>query len=99
MSQVNIGREVIDGFNAGHGTVGTTPVPLQTASWTVNKHVVVRADSGNGNTVTVGPTAGGASGGFVLAAGQQTPPIYVDDVNKVFVVGGASGQVYSWISN
>lgn len=99
MSQVNIGREAVDGFNASHGTVGTTPQPVQTASWPVQKHVVVRAASANSNTVTVGPTLGGASGGFVLAAGEQTPPIYVNDVNKVFVVGGASGQDYSWISN
>lgn len=99
MSVVSIYKEVTDGFNAGHGTVGTSAQALQTDSWPVNKHVVVRADSSNGNTVSVGPNGGVASAGFVLAAGEQTPPIYVDDVNKVFVVGGASGQKYSWISN
>jgi hypothetical protein len=97
MSVVNIAREAIDGFNSGHGTVGTSAQALP--SWPVSKHVVVRADSGNGNTVSIGPTAGGASGGFILNAGDTSPPIYVNDVNKIFVVGGASSQAYSWVSN
>jgi hypothetical protein len=98
MSQVNIGKEVIDGFNAGNSTVGTAPQALAN-TYPVNKHVVVRATTGNSGTIKVGPTAGGASAGFVLGAGETSPPIYVDDVAKVFVVGSASSQNYSWISN
>lgn len=96
MSVVHVAKESVPDWNSGNGTVGTSPQALG-ASYTVKKHVVVRAASGNSGTVTVGPNAGSASAGFILAAGEQTPPIYVDDVAKIFVVGSASGQNYSYI--
>jgi hypothetical protein len=98
MSVVNIAQEALaDGFNAGNDTVGQTEQQLGDA-YPVRKHIVVRAATGNTDFVYVG-RKGNAVNGFVLDGGEQTPPIYVDDVSKVFVIGGAASQTYSWISN
>lgn len=99
MSVVSIGRETSpEGFRAGNGTVGTSPAQLDVGC-PVLKHVVLRADSGNTNTIKFNYTSASATNGFILNAGDTSPPIYVDDVNKVWVIGGASGQVYSWIAS
>jgi hypothetical protein len=97
MSVVNVAKESVSSWNAGNGSVGETPAQLSDTSFEVRKHVVIRADAGNSGTITVGPNAGGVSAGFILAAGEQTPPIYVDDLSKVWLVGSASGQNYSFI--
>src|SRR5579863_10524908 len=80
MSTINVANESLADWNAGHGTVGTTAQALSTDSPAVRKHVVVRADAGNSGTIKVGPNSATASGGFVLAAGEQTPPIFVDSL-------------------
>lgn len=94
---VEIGKEAVDRFFAGHGTVDTTPQPLHEVGCTVRKHIVVRASSGNGaDLLMVGPVSHSAAG-FVLAAGEQTPPIYVENTDMVEVVGSASVD-YSWVA-
>lgn len=99
MNSVNIGNESLeDGFLAGNGTVGGTETKISSVNFKIRKHVVIRADSGNANTVIVG-RPGAASAGFILNAGEQTPPIYVDETDKVAVYGGAADQAYSWIVN
>jgi hypothetical protein len=99
MSVVNIGKEAMPAFMAGNGTVGMTPAQLSTMTLEVRKHVVVRASSDNGSTVAVGSAAALAANGFILAAGEQTPPIYVDDLSKIWVVGGDADQEFNWIAN
>lgn len=99
MSVVQVGRETNpDGFYAANGTVGTTPAQASIGT-PVLKHVVVRANTGNSNTIKVAGSSAGTATGFILAAGETSPPIYVDDVNKVWLVGGAASQGYSWIAN
>lgn len=99
MSVVNIAKEALpDGFHAGHGTVGAAEAKLSSVAFDIRKCLVVRADKANTSTVVVG-TPGDAANGFVLNAGEQTPPIYVDNTDKVRVIGGAASQVYSWVSN
>jgi hypothetical protein len=99
MSMVNIGKESLeDSLLTGHGTVGTDEAKISEVNFPVAKHIVVRAASGNGNTITVG-RPGQAANGFVLAAGEQTPPMYVTETDKVRVIGGAADQDYSWIAN
>ena len=96
---MNIEKEAIAEFNAGNGTVDATEQPLHEVGVNVNKHVVVRADSGIGSeTITVGPT-GRAAQGFVLNPGEQTPPIYVDNTDKIGVIGSTTNLAYSWIAN
>lgn len=99
MTVVHIGRETSpEGFRAGNGTVDTTPTQLDVGCPTL-KHVVIRANAANTNTITFNATEASAADGFVLAAGETSPPIYVDDANKVWIVGGAASQGFSWIAN
>ena len=78
--------------------VVTVVAPGNDVGGVVRKYVVVRADNANGNVIKIGTTVDNADDGFILSAGQQSPPIYVDDLNKVYLVGGAAGQNYSWIA-
>jgi len=93
----DIGKESLPSFAAGSGTVGTSAVQLPGAR--VCKHVVIRAGSGNGNVIMVGQSADTVANGYTLAAGEQSPPIYVDDLGKLWVRGGAASQAYSWLAN
>jgi hypothetical protein len=34
-----------------------------------------------------------------LKAGEKTPPIYVNETDKIAVIGGDADQAYSWIAN
>lgn len=100
MSVVEIGRETNPGgFLAGHGTVGTDAATVSTVGVPVLKHVVVRADSDNSGTITVGSTSANATNGFILNAGEQTPPVYVDDVEKIWLIGSDADQNYSWLAS
>jgi hypothetical protein len=94
---VSIGKEALASFAAGNGSVGASAIQLPGAA--VSKHVVIRASSDNGNVVIVGHSPDAVGAGFVLAAGEQTPPIYVDDLSKVWVKGGAASQAFSWLVN
>ncbi len=99
MSFVNIGKESLDdGLLLGNGTVGTDEAKLSEINFPVNKHIVIRADSGNGSTVKVG-RPGQASVGFILNPGEQTPPLYVSSTDLLRVIGGDVDQVYSWVGN
>ena len=71
---------------------------LFTGEFKVQKYVVIRADSGNSGTISLGNTATRASSGFILKAGDTSPKIKIDDLSKVWLVGSASSQAYSWIS-
>jgi len=92
-----IGKEAVAGFMAGDGSVDTSAIQLPGAE--VMKHVVVRANGGNSNIIMVGHSKDAVASGFILSAGQMTPPIYVDDRKKVWLIGSADGQGFSWISS
>lgn len=66
--------------------------------WPAKKYVMLRANGANTSVVMVGHSADSAVDGFILSAGQQSPAIFVDDLNKVYIVGGAANQGYSWIA-
>lgn len=95
---VNIGKEVVAEFQNGHGVVGATKAALASAESLINKFVVIKADLTNTNNVYVGTNTVTTSNGFLLDAGEATPPIPIDDLNKVYVVGGAASQGYSWLA-
>lgn len=97
MGTVQIGKESLAEFATGSGTIGTAADKLPGRE--VRKHVVVRANGGNGNVVMVGHSADAVANGFILSAGQMTPPIYIDDLSKIWVLGGAASQGYSWIAS
>lgn len=95
MSYVTVAKESMPSFRTGNGTIGTTAAALP--GYPIYKHAIVRAASDNDSTISVGHSAAGAASGFVLAAGEQVT-IHVDDLNKVYVVGGDADQNYSWIA-
>ncbi len=97
MTTINIAKESVPQSYAGQGTVGLTEVALSPVNLPLLKHVVIRANSANGNWIKVGPR-GQANNGFPLLAGERTPPIYVDETNKVGVIAGGSNQNYSWVA-
>lgn len=83
---VDIDRETQSVFRAGNGVVGVDPIALYPVSVSVHKSVTVRADSANTSTIRISNSAANAANGFVLSAGQQSPPICVDDLNKVYLI-------------
>jgi len=97
---MDIQKESLPEFIARNGSVGTTAAKLTgSVGFPVRKHVVVRADSGNASTVKVSHSEVDAANGFILAAGQQSPPIYIDDTSKIWVLGGAAAQGFSWVAS
>jgi len=92
--------QALEEFQAGQGTVGATSQPLAAvgATHSVERYVIVKADVGNTNDVFVGPSTVAAGTGFRLDAGEVTPPIQIDELFKVYVVGGAASQGYSWLA-
>ena len=83
-------------FETGSGSVDTTPQPLGIAM--VRKNLVIRANGSNTGVILIGNTPQDAAEGYILGKGETTPPIYVDNLCKVFLVGSANGQGYSWIA-
>ena len=88
----------VDLEGEGHGVTVTVNERGHAVGWPVKKYVMLRANGANGNVIMVGHSAAGAGDGFILSAGQQSPPIYVDNLNKLYLVGGAGNQGYSWIA-
>jgi len=75
------------------------PLSRQARTWRrVNKYVVVRANGANTGIILIGTTVANVGDGFILSAGQVSPPIYVDQLNKLYLVGGTANQAYSWIA-
>jgi hypothetical protein len=93
---MNIGKESLSTSVAGQGTVGTSELPLTPNPIPVAKHVVVKASHDNSNWITLGPR-GHAVDGYPLAAGEETPLIYVDSTDKVGIVAGGANQHYSYV--
>jgi len=95
---VDIDRESQAEFRTGSGTVGTDVARLSEISREVKKYVMLRANGANTSVIMIGHSAASAVDGFILSASQQSPPLYVNDLSKVFIVGGAADQGYSWIA-
>jgi hypothetical protein len=93
MSVVEIGKESIAQWFSGNGTVGTTPKQLSANRQNIYKHVRVRCHSG---VITIGDSALRAAAGFIISAGDLSPPIPIDDLSKVWIVGSEAGCTYSW---
>jgi len=88
----------VDLAGEGHGVVVAIGQHGHAVGWPIKKYIMLRANGANGNVIMVGHSAADAGDGFILSAGQQSPPIYVDNLNKVYLVGGAADQGYSWIA-
>jgi len=95
---VSIANEAMAEFIHGHGVVGGTSAALASAETPVKKYVIIKADLTNTDNVYVGGPAVTTGNGFELDAGESTPPIHINDLSKVWVVGGAASQGYSWLA-
>lgn len=88
----------VDLEGEGHAVAVAVVEPGHAVGRELKKYVMVRANGANGNVIMVGHSAAAVNDGFILSAGQQSPPIYVDNLNKLYLLGGAGGQGYSWIA-
>jgi len=88
----------VDLEGEGHAIAVTVNERGHAVGWEVKKYVMLRANGANGNVIMVGNTADNADNGFILSAGQQSPPIYVNNLNMLYIVGGAADQGYSWVA-
>ncbi len=88
----------VDLEGEGHGVAVAVVEHGHAVGGELRKYVMVRANGANGNIISIGNTPGNADEGFILSAGQQSPPIYVDNLNKVYLIGGAGGQGFSWVA-
>jgi copper chaperone CopZ len=83
-------------FVSGSGTVDVTTKPLGDKA--IPKSLVIRANGSNSGIICIGNSHEDAGEGYILGKGETTPPICVDNLNKVFLVGSAIGQGYSWLA-
>ena len=88
----------VDLEGEGHGVTVTVNERGHAVGWPVRKYVMLRANGANGNVIMVGHSAAAVGDGFILSAGQQSPPLHVDNLNKLYLVGGAADQGFSWIA-
>lgn len=97
---MDIQKTAVEEFKTGHGTISTTAAVAGPAFPCV-KGVKIKADLGNGNNVYVGHsehvTNTGAAQGFELDAGEEVF-IEIDSLDKVWVIGGAASQGYSYVA-
>jgi len=88
----------VDLEGEGHAVGVTVNERGHAVGWPVKKYVMLRANGANASVIMIGNTAANAGDGFILSAGQQSPPIHVDDLNKLYIVGGAADQGYSYMA-
>jgi len=94
---VSIARESSDHFTTGHGVAGAAKSQVATAEMLVDKYVEIKADLANTNNVYVGIANVTTVIGYCLDAGELIR-IPIDDLSKVWVIGGAAAQGYSWLA-
>jgi hypothetical protein len=102
--KVDIFQVTVPEFRTGHDVVDETAVPLvrdgsgNALAFPAKKHVKVKADLANDNNIYVGHDANvAAPGGYELDGGEEVD-IEVDSTDKVWVIGGAADQGYSWLA-
>lgn len=81
---------------AGEQTVATAGTPVALGSGAVEHSVVVQAKSDNTGTITVGNSSGQH---FKLSAGDITPPLHVDNLNKIYVDASVNGEGVNYLGS
>jgi hypothetical protein len=92
-----VDQVAVTDFWTDAGTCTTTPQQLKTDSFPLRKGIVLRANSGNSQAICVG-NSDAKNTGYILAPGERTPLLQVDNLNKLFVVASADSQGYSWFA-
>jgi len=92
-----VDQVAVPDFWTDASTCTTTPKQLKADSFPLRKGVVLRANSGNTAAICVG-NSDAKNTGYILAAGERTPLLQVDNLNKLFVVATDGEQGYSWFA-
>lgn len=80
-------------------SIGGSSVQLTTTSINLSSGVWIKALAGNTNTVYVGTSSGvTTSTGYPLAASESVF-IAINDLSKIWFIGGASGQEIRYIGS
>lgn len=94
---MDIQKVTVEEFKSGHGSVGTSAAQVSAHALRAVKCVKIKADLGNSDNVYVGyDNTVASSNGYQLDAGEEVI-IEIDALNKVWVIGGAASQGYSWL--
>ena len=89
-------------FHGSKSSIGATAVQLTTVDTPIQKGVTIKADVANSGTVYVGNssdvTADGGDGttGFALEGGSSLT-VELDNLDRIYLIGSASGQkIFFW---
>lgn len=97
---MQITHEALNDFWTGSVTLEAN-VPLQLPALPLQKCVVLRNEGEGGDTpeavVRVGKTGGAAAVGFSIPLGDVSPPIYINNFSKLWLVSDKAATV-SWIA-
>ena len=94
---MQIEKESLPEFKSGTVAVTTTPVQLQAASLPLRKGVYLQVPSGGGD-VSIGINSAMASTGFLVKAGTVSPMLYIDDLNKLWLVSSSESVSITWMA-
>lgn len=95
---MQIERESLSEFASGTVTVGATPVQIQAASLLLRKGVYLRVSATPAGLVSIGVNAVKAGAGFIVKYGETSPMLYIDDLNKFWLVSTLADTVVTWIA-
>lgn len=84
-------------FGTGQTTVGTTAAQVSSTSLPAAL-VSIKALAANTGTVYVGDSSSVTSStGYPLAAGEETPPLPVANVDDLYIIGSAANQTVAFL--
>lgn len=95
---MQIEKESLSEFYSGTVTVGTSPVQIQAASLPLRKGVHLRVSATPAGLVSIGVNAAKAGAGFIVKNGETSPLLYVDDLNKLWLVSTLADTIVTWIA-
>jgi len=94
-----IEKESLPDFTSGTLTIGATPVKMSGVSHPLKKGVYIRVGAEpEGALVSIGQTSLNAADGFIIPAGQTSPMLYIDDLQKFWLVSTEADTPVTWIA-
>lgn len=96
---MQIEKESLPDFWSGTITVGLTAVQLSSVKHEIRKGVYLRVGAAPADSlVSVGKTPTDAAIGFIVPAGGTSPMLFVEDLNKVWLVSTKLATPVTWIA-
>jgi hypothetical protein len=106
MSGVNLVKETSERLYSGHVTVGTTAARLSSASFPLNRGVLLRCPGSDDSTTNIAPVwiggndvvaGSGTNGGMPIVPGASIF-IPIDDLKKLWVVSTVADQDLAYVA-